>query len=161
MNDNQQLITRFYTAFSKLHYQTMQSCYHEDAIFFDPVFEDLNAAEVRDMWEMLCKSAKDFSIKFSNVEADDEYGTCKWVATYTFPQTGRKVVNSVKAYFKFHEGKIIEHTDSFDLWRWSRQALGLPGWLLGWNDVLHRKIRSKAQDSLAKFMSSKSSFHSL
>ncbi|MEJ7767753.1 MAG: nuclear transport factor 2 family protein [Chitinophagaceae bacterium] len=157
MNDNQQIITRFYTAFSQLDFKKMQECYHENAIFFDPVFEDLNAAELKDMWEMLCKNARDFSLQFMEVEADDEYGTCKWVATYTFSQTGNKVTNKIKAYFKFHEGKIAEHTDNFDLWKWSRQALGLPGWLLGWNEVLHKKIRAKAQDNLAKFMKAKAS----
>jgi hypothetical protein len=29
------------------------------------------------------------------------------------------------------EGLIIEHRDHFELWRWSRQALGLKGLLLG------------------------------
>ena len=134
----------------------MQECYHDDVIFFDPVFEDLNAAEVRAMWEMLCKNAKDFSLQFSKVEADNEYGTCNWVAQYTFSQTGNKVTNNIKAYFKFHEGKIVEHTDSFDLWKWSRQALGLPGWFLGWNTALQKKIQQKAQNNLAKFMQSKS-----
>ena len=134
----------------------MQECYHEDAIFFDPVFEDLNTAEVRAMWEMLCRNARDFSLQFSQVEADHEYGTCHWVAHYTFSQTGNKVTNNIKAYFKFHEGKIVEHTDSFNLWKWSRQALGLPGWLLGWSTALQKKIQQKAQDNLAKFMQSKS-----
>ncbi len=156
MNDHEQLITRFYSAFQKLDYKTMQQSYHDDAIFFDPVFEDLNAAEVRDMWEMLCKNAKNFSVQFSAVHADVDYGTCKWVASYTFSQTGKKVVNNIKAYFKFHEGKIVEHTDDFDLWKWSRQALGLPGWVLGWSAFLQKKIRLKAQDNLAKYMHHKS-----
>jgi hypothetical protein len=104
------------------------------------------------MWDMLCKNARDFSVQFSAVEADQEYGTCKWVAHYTFSQTGRKVTNNVKAYFKFHESKIIEHTDHFNFWKWSRQALGLPGWLLGWNMALQKKVQTKAQDNLAKFM---------
>jgi len=155
MNLNQQLITRFYTALNKADFKTIQDCYHDDAVFFDPVFQDLNSAEVRDMWEMLCKSAKNFSVVFSEVIADKEYGTCKWIAHYAFSQTGKKVINNVKAYFKFHEGKIIEHTDHFDLWKWSRQALGLPGWILGWNEVLQKKIRKKAQDNLATFMQAK------
>ncbi len=155
MNENQQLITRFYSAFKQADYKTMQECYHENAVFLDPVFQDLNTAEVRDMWEMLCKNAKNFSLQFSQVEADNEYGTCRWVANYTFSQTGKKVTNKVKAYFKFHEGKIVEHSDNFDLWKWSRQALGLTGWLLGWTEMLQKKIRNKAQDNLAKFMHSK------
>jgi hypothetical protein len=145
-----------YKAFQKLDYTSMQEVYHDEAVFFDPVFEDLNAAEARAMWEMLCKNARGFSLEYSDIKSDDEYGTCTWVATYTFSQTGRKVVNKVKAYFKFHENKIVEHTDDFDLWKWSRQALGLPGWFFGWSNFLQKKIREKAQDKLARFMQSKS-----
>jgi len=41
---------------------------------------------------------------------------------------------------------------SFDFWAWSRQALGLPGWLLGWTPWLRRKVRATAARNLAKFM---------
>jgi ketosteroid isomerase-like protein len=155
MNGNQQLVTTFYSAFQQLDYKTMQQCYHEDAVFFDPVFEDLNATEVKDMWEMLCKQAKNFSLQFSDVKADDDYGTCKWVAGYTFSKSGKRVVNHVSAYFKFQDQKIIEHTDDFDLWKWSRQALGLPGWILGWSAILQKKIRTNAQDHLSSYMSAR------
>ncbi len=50
-----ELIIKFYTAFQQRDYKTMQDCYHEEAVFLDPVFEDLNATEVKYMWEMLCK----------------------------------------------------------------------------------------------------------
>ncbi len=152
MNGNQQLVTTFYSAFQQLDYKTMQQCYHEDAVFFDPVFEDLNTTEVRQMWEMLCTQAKNFSLQFHEVKADEAYGTCSWVAEYTFSQSGKRVVNHVKAYFKFHEQQIIEHTDDFDLWKWSRQALGLPGWVLGWSAFLQNKIRTKAQNNLSLYM---------
>ncbi len=152
MNENEQIITKFYLAFQQSDYQTMQACYHDEAIFFDPIFEDLNAAEVRAMWQMMVKNAKGFSMIFNNVHSDGEYGGCTWIARYTFSQTGRSVKNVVKAYFKFHDGKIIEHTDNFDTWTWSRQALGVPGWILGWSNALQQKIRNKAQGNLAKFM---------
>jgi ketosteroid isomerase-like protein len=155
MNANEQLINRFYTAFQQLDYTTMQDCYHDEGVFFDPVFQDLNAYEARHMWEMLCKQSKDLSLQFSEVKADEEYGTCKWTASYTFSRSGRKVVNRIKAYFKFHEGKIVEHTDDFDLWIWSRQALGLPGWLFGWSEFFQRKIRSSAQDKLLDYLNKK------
>jgi ketosteroid isomerase-like protein len=156
MNVNQQLVVRFYTAFQQLDYKTMQNCYHENAVFFDPVFQDLNAYELRNMWEMLCRQAKDFNLKFSDVHADDEYGGCKWTATYTFSRTNRKVINQVKSYFKFHEGKIVEHTDDFDLWKWSRQALGIKGWVLGWSEFLQKRVRTSAQDKLLEYLNKKS-----
>jgi len=61
MNGNEQLITRFYTAFQQLDYATMQDCYSEGAVFNDPVFGLLQGTAVKAMWEMLCKNAKDFS----------------------------------------------------------------------------------------------------
>ena len=157
MNVNQQLITRFYTAFQQLDYKTMQDCYQDDAVFFDPVFQDLNAYEVRNMWEMLCRRSKDLSVQFSEVEADDEYGTCRWVARYSFSKSGKKVVNRTKAHFRFHEGKIIEHSDDFDLWKWSRQALGISGWLFGWTAFFQKRIRASAQNKLLAYLNSKTS----
>jgi ketosteroid isomerase-like protein len=155
MRNNQELIIQFYTALQNMDYKTMQDCYHDDAIFFDPVFQDLNAYEVRNMWEMLCKSAKGFSLTFSDIEANDEYGSCKWKATYHISGKNKKVNNSIKAYFKFHEGKILEHTDDFDLWKWSRQALGISGWILGWSEFLQQQIRVSAQDKLLEFLNKK------
>lgn len=156
MHPHQQLIEKFYTAFGRLDAPGMLSCYHEEVTFYDPVFENLNAAEVRAMWTMLCKNAKDFSLQFKNVEAGNEYGSCEWIATYTFSATGRTVTNHIKAHFKFHEGRIIEHMDDFDLWKWSRQALGVKGLLLGWSGFVINKVRKGAKANLKKFMQSAS-----
>ena len=155
MNENEELIQRFYDAFARLDYKTMQNCYSEDPIFNDPVFGILQGDEVRAMWEMLCKNAKDFSLQYSLIEIDGEYGTCNWTATYTFSKTGRRVVNKVKAHMRIQNGKITEHTDEFDIYKWSRQALGLPGVLLGWNGYLKNKIRYDAKSRLQKFMLNK------
>ena len=57
---------------------------------------------------------------------------------------------------RFRDGKIIEHTDDFDLWKWSRQALGIKGWLLGWSEFVQKKIRNSAQDSLLAFLNAQS-----
>jgi ketosteroid isomerase-like protein len=156
MDINEQLITNFYTAFQKLDYKKMNDCYSDDIVFFDPVFELLRGDEVRAMWEMLCKNAKDFSIVFGNIRAlDEEYYTCDWTASYTFSKTGRAVVNKVKANMRILDGKIIEHSDGFSLHKWSIQALGFSGWLLGWNRFYQRKIKNGARKNLLKFMQQK------
>ena len=156
MNGNEQVIRRFYTAFQQLDNITMLDCYSDDAIFSDPVFGILQGAELKAMWEMLCKNAKNFSLVFSGIQLlDEEYATCNWVATYTFSATGRHVVNSIKAHMRIQNGKITEHTDKFDLWKWSRQALGIPGWLLGWSGFIQNKVHNKARKSLDKFMAAK------
>lgn len=152
-----ELINKFYTAFQQLDHRGMNSCYSDDIVFFDPVFGFLRGDEVRSMWEMLCKNAKDFSLTYSNIKhLDDEYSTCEWVATYTFSKTGKKVVNRIKANMLFADGKIIEHSDAFSLHRWSSQALGFSGWLLGWNRFFQKKIQNGARKNLMKFMEGRS-----
>ncbi len=130
MNLNEELIQKFYSAFAKLDYKTMQNCYAENAVFNDPVFGILQGTEVKAIWQMLCLNAKDFSLTFNSVNSDEEYGRCNWTAIYTFSKTGNKVVNQVKAHMRFKNERIIEHTDEFDLYKWSRQALGYPEFYL-------------------------------
>ncbi|HMJ48042.1 MAG TPA: nuclear transport factor 2 family protein [Ferruginibacter sp.] len=153
MNINEQLITTFYRSFQKLDAAGMNECYSPDAVFFDPVFGLLNTDELKAMWAMLCNNAKDLEITFENITSiDDEYYTCNWTATYTFSRTGRKVVNKIKAYMRFSDGKIIEHSDAFSLYKWTKQAFGITGFLLGWSNFFQKKIRKQARQNLEKFM---------
>ena len=59
-------------------------------------------------------------------EADGDRGWARWIAKYTFTQTGRPVTNDVRAKMRFRDGLIAEHWDSFSLHSWTRQALGDP-----------------------------------
>ena len=156
METNADVISKFYTAFQKLDYQAMNSCYGDDIVFSDPAFGLLRGDEAKSMWEMLCKNARDFSLTFSNIQLlDEEYATCNWVATYTFSKTGRRVVNNIKAFMKLKDGKIIEHSDAFKLSRWAAQALGLKGALLGWTGFMKRKIQQNARKNLITFIEKK------
>ncbi len=158
MQDNKQLIEKFYAAFQQRDYKTMNSCYSNDIVFFDPAFDLLSGDEVKYMWEMLCTNARDFTLSFDNITAlDEEYYTCNWVATYTFSKTGRKVVNVIKAHMRIKDGKIVEHSDAFSLHKWSSQALGFMGQLFGWNSFFQRKIKNQARRNLLKFIESKKS----
>ena len=153
MNKNEETINRFYSAFQKLDYSSMQACYHPEAVFNDPVFGLLDAASTNAMWQMLCTRAKNFSLTYNNIQLlDEEYTTCNWHATYLFSGSGRKVKNNIKAYMRFKYGLIIEHTDGFDCYKWTRMALGLPGFLFGWSNYMQRKIQKKARTGLIKFI---------
>lgn len=151
MNINEKVIQNFYTAFAKLDYATMQNSYNDDAIFNDPVFGILQGEQIASMWKMLCSNTRNFSLEFDKIEAGEEYGTCSWTAKYTFSKTGKSVINVVKAHMRFREAKIIEHTDEFDLYKWSRQAFGIQGWLLGWSGFMKNKIRYQALKNLENF----------
>lgn len=153
MNTNEQLITDFYTAFQKRDYKTMQACYASNATFSDEVFVDLNATQVKAMWEMLITKGKDLVIEFGNVYADEKTGRANWKATYSFSKNNRKVVNQIRAEFTFENGKITQHNDQFDFYKWARQALGFTGILLGWTKGLKRKVREQARKNLSDFCS--------
>lgn len=116
---NADLITRFYQAFQQLDAERMVSCYAPDVRFSDPAFGTLTGDDAADMWRMLTTRAKKFSLTFSDVQADANGGSAKWVATYLFSQTGRTVVNRIQASFVIRDGLIVEHRDHFDMWRWS------------------------------------------
>lgn len=145
---NAELISRFYQAFQQLDAETMAACYAEDVQFSDPAFTDLRGSDAGDMWRMLTARAQNFSLTFDSVQADDEQGSARWVATYLFSKTGNTVVNHIQANFRFADGKIVEHRDSFDLWRWARQALGTKGLLLGWTPLVQGAIRKQAMAGL-------------
>ncbi|HEY9005460.1 MAG TPA: nuclear transport factor 2 family protein [Ohtaekwangia sp.] len=153
MNSHEALIHQFYTAFQNRDYATMQDCYHPQATFSDPVFQHLNAAQVKAMWQMLLTSAKDMRASFADINVSGNNGTCTWQAWYIFSKTGRPVHNVIHASFEFKDGKIFRHQDSFNLWRWSRQALGVPGLFLGWSPMVRNTIRKSATYSLGKYMS--------
>lgn len=152
MHPNEQLINIFYTAFRNKDYKTMQNCYADNVVFNDAVFKNLNAQQVRAMWQMLITKGKDLQLEFSNVHANETKGSAEWVATYTFSQTKRKVVNRIKASFVFEDGKIVQHTDEFDFHKWASQALGITGTLLGWTGFLRNKVQAGAMKNLSTFM---------
>lgn len=148
---NAQLLERFYAAFAKGDAATMSACYAPDAMFEDEVFT-LKGAAIGQMWLMLATNAREFSVEFRDIAADDRSGRAHWEAHYLFSATGRKVHNIIDAEFQFREGLIVMHRDRFDFWRWSRQALGVPGLLLGWSPVLRNKVRAQAARNLAAFV---------
>ena len=148
----QETIERFYAAFDRRDGDAMAACYAPGAHFSDPVFPDLNGDEPAAMWRMLTTQATELRVELLEHEADDDRGTAHWRAHYVFSQTGRPVVNDVHASFRFADGFITDHVEDFSFYRWSRQALGTPGVVLGWTPVLRSAVRKKAAASLASFM---------
>ena len=152
---NRAVITEFYQAFQRLDAEAMSACYSEDVLFSDPAFGELRGRDAGDMWRMLTTRAKDFSLTFDSVQADERSGSAHWVARYLFSQTGNTVVNDIQARFVLRDGKICEHHDTFDLWKWSRQALGVKGLLLGWTPLVGNAVRKQALKGLRAFQASR------
>jgi ketosteroid isomerase-like protein len=149
---NDELIERFYAAFARRDGDAMAACYAPDASFSDPVFSDLRGNEPGAMWRMLTGRAEDLEVKLLEHEAGEERGSAHWLADYTFSTTGRKVHNNVRAEFRFQDGLIAEHRDSFSFYAWSRQALGPPGLVLGWTPIVHGKVKRQARAGLDEFL---------
>jgi ketosteroid isomerase-like protein len=141
----------FYGAFQRRDYRAMAACYTPDAEFHDSVFTHLSGWRVGAMWRMLCERAVDLRVAVDDIRASDTAGSAHWEAWYTFSQTGRSVHNRVDASFLFQDGKIRRHTDVFDLYAWTRQALGPMGLLLGWTPQLQRAIRARSSRALDAF----------
>jgi ketosteroid isomerase-like protein len=151
MHPNAELIQRFYEAFAARDHAGMRACYAPDVRFTDEVFT-LAGMRAHAMWHMLCENATDLAVTFRDIDADEHSGRAHWEAIYTFSQTGRRVHNILDATFTFDDGLIHTHRDRFDLWRWSRMALGPVGLALGWSPVVRGKVRAMAARSLDAFV---------
>ncbi|MDM0065871.1 nuclear transport factor 2 family protein [Variovorax sp. J31P207] len=158
MSPTEQTLRRFYDAFARLDADTMAACYAPDACFDDEAFSLRGGREVGGMWKMLCsgtqaKGASVWKLSYRDVEADAAGGKAHWDAHYLFSATGRIVDNAIDSRFTFTpEGLIATQRDRFDFWRWSRQALGAPGLLLGWSPMLKKKVRATAAANLQAFL---------
>ncbi len=148
---NKQLIEKFYSSFAKADPEGMVNCYADDVAFEDPAFGRLQGQDAKNMWRMLVSPNIKIDIAFDHVEANAQTGSANWQATYTFSQTGRKVVNKISASFEFKHGKIIKHIDHFNMWKWAGMALGFKGYLLGWTSFLQGKVRQQALKRLKSF----------
>ncbi|MFV8369902.1 nuclear transport factor 2 family protein [Flavobacterium sp. LB2R40] len=156
MTSNENTLIQFYTAFANGDATTMCACYHPIIQFRDPAFGLLEGNDVNQMWKMLLKKSKgNIKIEFSNIKADEYIGSARWVATYNFSKTNRKVINIIQSQFHFKDGLIIKHTDDFDIWKWSKQALGMTGFLFGWTGYFQHKIQQQAILSLNAFKETK------
>ena len=147
-------IETLYAAFARLDSDAMAACYAENARFDDAAFSLAGRREIGGMWRMLCEAVKAkgrevWKLDVSAITDDSAH----WEPQYRFSATGRMVHNIIDAQFEFDSaGLIVRHQDTFDFWRWSRQALGAPGMLLGWTPFLRGKVRAQAGASLAKFL---------
>jgi ketosteroid isomerase-like protein len=149
---NEATVRALYEALDRKDGDAMAACYAPDATFRDPVFPDLKGPEVGGMWRMLCSGATDLRVVLEHVVADSDAASARVVATYTFSRSGRKVRNVIDAQFAMKDGTILRQVDSFPFWRWSRQALGPTGLLLGWTPLVRGKVRADAGRRLQRYM---------
>lgn len=149
---NQDLITNFYQAFANQDAEAMAACYAPDVIFEDPAFGRLEGKDAHDMWRMLMKRGGGATeISFGDVWSEGERASTDWMARYNYGPKGRMVINEIHAEFIIKDGKIVKHIDTFNLWRWARQALGLNGMLLGWSAFFKARMNETTKGLLADY----------
>ena len=149
----EELITKFYTAFSKGNSEEMIACYHKEVTFKDPAFGELKNDKAKAMWQMLLSKKKESEMSISFEVLNETQA--KWVADYKYGPKKRAITNKVTANFEFKDGLIYKHTDQFDLWKWSKQALGTSGYFLGWSNFVKNKIQTTTNQLLSDFIANK------
>jgi ketosteroid isomerase-like protein len=157
-----EVANRFYAAFAAKDSATMVSCYAPDVRFSDPAFPDLDHRKVTSMWRMLVeRGAANLVVSHNIVSAEGDRVVVRWDADYPFKSSptgaARPVHNEITATLEVRDGLIVKHTDVFDFWTWSRQALGMPGLLLGWSGFLRGKVQQTAGKQLDGWMARNSS----
>lgn len=153
---NKKIIESFYTAFQNEDSKTMNSFLSEEINFEDPAFGKLKGDDVRFMWQFLTENSKDFSMTFSNIEANEKTGSAFWEAHYTIGATGNKVHNKIHSIFTFKEGKIVNHKDDFDLQKWVKQAFGSTIGLFGGSSFMRKTVQKKSNALLSKYQNKNS-----
>ena len=158
MHPNQTRLANFYAAFAQLDADAMAACYAPDAQFDDEVFSLRGHAQVSGMWRMLCEATQArnrdaWKLVCSGIEADGQRGKAHWKADYRFSASGRQVRNAIDSEFEFNEaGLITRQHDRFNFWSWTRQALGIPGVLLGWTPFFRKMVKTQAAANLEKYL---------
>jgi limonene-1,2-epoxide hydrolase len=150
---HQQIIEQFYSAFQQLDADKMVAHYDDDVVFEDPVFGQLRGKQASSMWRMLIERGKNsLKINFYDVLGTTTGGQATWEANYLFGKTSRPVHNVIHSRFVISDGKIIKHSDQFNLQRWAGMAIGTTGKMLSFTPFFHNKVRQNARAALEKYM---------
>ena len=151
MSPNETTIHQFFEALEKRDYKTLLACYSNNAVYHNQVMGLLDIDTTKAMWQLLCTGLPSLKTSYSNIqELDEEYATCLWEEQYI--NNGKLIAKKNKAYLRFENGLIIEHTDGFNFYDWCKQTKGVVGWLFGWSTFMQKGIQKKARTGLINYM---------
>ncbi len=146
--NSKEIAIKFYDAFSAANIDVLKQLYDKKLIFNDNIFVNLDYNETISMWSSLLVGNKNMSIKYEIKKYSEKYVEVEWIADYLFTSTNRNVKNIILAKMEIDQGKIINHTDNFDFYKWSQMAFGITGVLIGWTSFFKNKVRTEAYNKL-------------
>ena len=146
--NSKEIAIKFYDAFSAANIEVLKQLYDKKLIFNDNIFVNLDYNETISMWSSLLVGNKNMSIKYEIKKYSEKYVEVEWIADYLFTSTNRNVKNIILAKMEIDQGKIINHTDNFDFYKWSQMAFGITGVLIGWTSFFKNKVRTEAYNKL-------------
>jgi ketosteroid isomerase-like protein len=150
MHENARLLEKFFTSVQADDHEAVAACYHPAATFKDIAFDLPDRKMIHAMWHMITET--DLQLSYTIERVDERNGAARWVADYTFGDTGRKVHNNLKSHFTFKDGLILEHVDDCDAWNWGMQALGPVNGFVSWlvPAVRHGKAMGKLRNFIER-----------
>ena len=146
--NSKEIAIKFYDAFSVANIDVLKQLYDKKLIFNDNIFVNLDYNETISMWSSLLVGNKNMSIKYEIKKYSEKYVEVEWIADYLFTSTNRNVKNIILAKMEIDQGKIINHTDNFDFYKWSQMAFGITGVLIGWTSFFKNKVRTETYNKL-------------
>lgn len=147
-------LERFFDALRRCDKAALRDCCSPGLRFDDPLISITGRDDRLDWCTLLWTPCDGDGQRIWHLELDDVHtrgplGTARWNLRYRYTPTGRLIELAVTSQFTFDpDGSITAQRDSFDFWRWSRQAHGLLGLLLGWTPLLWDQARDQARVSL-------------
>jgi ketosteroid isomerase-like protein len=145
----QQIARQFFAHLAARDLPQMLALYHPD-IHYSNVLLELDGAQVGAMWRMVWSDLPDLRVVCT--DHDIRGSSVYWQASYTYPPTGRYVVQHLAASLTFADGLIIGHVDRFNVHEWAHKAYGAAGGMFGGWQVFERWIAEKARRRLAAFL---------
>ena len=146
--NSKEIAIKFYDAFSAANIDVLKQLYDKKLRYNDNIFVNLDYNETISMWSSLLVGNKNMSIKYEIKKYSEKYVEVEWIADYLFTSTNRNVKNIILAKMEIDQGKIINHTDNFDFYKWSQMAFGITGVLIGWTSFFKNKVRTEAYNKL-------------
>ncbi|KAG8804898.1 hypothetical protein FRC17_005845 [Serendipita sp. 399] len=155
-NSGEQLVERYLAAYKAYDLAAMDACTDPEFTFSDPAFPSLNSKQAKGMFSMFVNNREKNKMELEYKDIKKGLNDLTYTATYTvrYIFNGRPVTNVIDTTLTIspQSNLLLSQVDTFPFHAWARQALGLPGLLLGWTGFLQSQVQNNAAQTLEKYM---------